>query len=101
MSYDVIMEGVDLYWNYTSNCVAIWEKAMPDTAGLEGLDGMRAGVAAIHLYTAMTKMIGNPQEYRALEPANGWGSFDSQLIALLNLYEACQQNPQAIISVSW
>lgn len=89
-----------LDWNYTSNCAPMWRKAMSETDGLAGMDGMKAGEAAEVLRKGLRHMVGNRADYEALNPENGWGDFVGQLEALSRLLSACTQAPEAIVVVS-
>lgn len=42
----------------------------------------------------------NPAQYRALNPLNGWGSYDSFHEALTTLLDFCDKYPEAIYEVS-
>lgn len=110
MSYDVWME-VDLggeeparlddldWWNYTSNVAPMWCLAMPETEGLAGMAGMQAGEAAVVLARGIGCMETDPDAYRALNPANGWGDFDGQLTRLKDLLIAFRAQPRATVRV--
>jgi len=109
MSYDIDLtidaggpEPINLgfYWNYTSNCVPMWRRAMPVTDGLAGMDGMQAGEAAAILAAGISAMKAYPDEYRALNPENGWGDFEGQLAELERLLAECRRAPRARIEVS-
>jgi hypothetical protein len=107
MSYDIWLEA-DLGgpepvrlgdWNYTSNVAPMWRKAMPSTEGLAGMEGMTAGVAAEVLRSGISAMERNPDPYRALNPSNGWGSFDGQLDALRELLAEFEAAPHAKVRI--
>lgn len=109
MSYDIWLEADmggpervaigSLDWNYTSNVAPMWRKAMPDTEGLAGFDGMRAKHALPILECGIAAMEADPEAYRAMNPANGWGEFDSQLEALGRLAVAFREAPEAFVGV--
>jgi hypothetical protein len=42
----------------------------------------------------------HPQKYIALNPVNGWGSYERLLIFTLEVLEACKEHPEAKINVS-
>lgn len=89
-----------LDWNYTSNVSGMWRRAMPETDGLYGFDGKQAGEVLPALVRGIRDMEDNPAPYRAMNPSNGWGSFDSQLAALRELADAFRAAPKAIVRVS-
>lgn len=108
MSYDIYLrvdaggpEPVEAYWrNYTSNCSGMWDMASPVTDGLRGLHGMTADDAARHLTEMIRKMCRNPEPYRAMQPDNGWGDFDSQLDMLQEFRDRCERYPLAKVHIS-
>lgn len=89
----------DEYWNYTSNVAPMWRLAMPETDGLAGLHGVQAGEAAKVLRVGIAHMENEPAVYRALNPANNWGDFESQLDALKQLMAWCERHPRATVEV--
>lgn len=107
MSYDMALTIDDLdvlpYWNYTGNVAPMWRAAMPETGGLAGMHGMRAGEAAEHLARGIERMQGARSTYEAMNPANGWGCFDGengQLDRLRVLLRAFRRAPDARVEVS-
>lgn len=109
MSYDIWLEVdtggpeparlEDEHWNYTSNVAPMWRLAMPDTDGLAGLEGMQAGEAAKVLRLGIAHMENEPAPYKALDPPNNWGDFDSQLEALKQLMAWCERHPRAKVAI--
>lgn len=110
MSYDIWLEadlgGEDsvrvgnLDWNYTSNCAPMWRTAMPESEGLAGMDGMEAGSAAAILARGIERMESTPEVYAAMNPSNGWGSYEGQLGALRELLAAFRSAPKAKVAIS-
>jgi len=96
-SEDSGWSGSPLDWNYTSNCARMWRKAGADLAEF---DGKPAGECAMPLAAAITAMESEPDTYRALNPTNGWGDYDSLVEALKKLLDAFQGNPHLIVQVS-
>lgn len=60
---------------------------------------MEAWRAAHHLRRGIAAMEVDPDSYRTLNPENGWGDFDSQLVALRELLAACEQAPKAKVGI--
>ena len=89
-----------LDWNYTSNVAPMWRKAMPETNGLAGMHDMKASAAADVLRRGIAAMEGDPGPYRAMNPENGWGDFDSQLERLKELLGWMERNPEATVGIS-
>jgi hypothetical protein len=85
------------YWNYTSNCGPMWRAAGADLAKF---DGTRASECAPILRAAIENMVADPARYRALDPPNGWGSYDTLLPRLRYLLRWLERNPTATVQVS-
>jgi hypothetical protein len=66
------------------------------------LNGWRAG-DLIDILTRAAQVANDPDradEFRAMEPDNGWGTLDSVRRKLDELLEACRANPSAFIRAS-
>lgn len=107
MSYDVWFEAelggpspVRVFdsLNYTSNVSEMWRDAMPPE-GLKGFDGKTAAECRQVLVSGIAKMLDSPDRYRAMEPENGWGSFDGQLKFLIGILEHFDRAPHATVRV--
>ena len=107
MSYDVSLHmatggghTVEAWWgNCTSNCSSMWRLASPDTDGLAGLDGMLAAQVAPIVDRMIDTMRADPAPYRAKDPENGWGDYDSQLRWLTEIRDECAKHPLCVVSV--
>lgn len=113
MSYSIYLAGSgslcahcgrrsDLTWNYTANVAPMWRAAGADLAGFHE---RRAGECAVVLREAIVVLRAQPHRFRAMNPPNGWGSYDGPqgqgLIAALDLLLAeLQRYPDAIVQVS-
>lgn len=87
--------------NYTHNCgkmakeagvyLYVWRpEECPDVKQAGDLvEPLRAGIKA---------MEDEPQRFIALNPENGWGSYDTFLPWLRSYLEACVAHPKALIS---
>lgn len=110
MSYDIWLEADlggsepvkvgNLDWNYTSNCVAMWRRAMPETDGLAGMAGMTAREASAVLEKGIERMEANRWAYMELDPPSGWGSYATVVPALRQLLEAFRGAPDAKVAIS-
>lgn len=107
MSYDVfIMIDTGDEWpavvqdcgNYTYNCGGMLNLACGKY--LSDLDGMPCTEVAPILITAVKDMAENPDKYIALNPDNGWGSFDGFRSYLLGILTACQRHSKAQLKVA-
>ncbi len=68
--------------------------------GFRGLDGMSAALADAGLSAAIAEMEATPQPYRDMNPANGWGSYDSALNFLHEVRNNCRRHPKATLRIS-
>lgn len=105
MSYDIYLyvdggagNGVCAFdRNYTSNVAPMWREAGADLAQMDGMPAWRA----IDCLTAAVEMMrAYPDDYRKMEPDNGWGSYDGCLQLLSEIKDACEKYPKAWLSVS-
>ena len=49
---------------------------------------------------ALVKLKANPKHFEKFNPPNGWGSYESLVLFVERYWEACVENPDAIIGVS-
>jgi len=103
--------------NMTSNVGGMYRRAMPGTyngggryngvgepepqSGLPGLSGLRCRDAAPILHTSIAVMLAEGDTMRAMEPANGWGSYEGALAYLCSILVACVEHPDGVVAVSW
>ena len=52
------------------------------------------------IQNAITDMLSNADEYRKLNPPNGWGSYEGLLAQLQQMRSCCEKNLDGIIYVS-
>ena len=106
MSLDVYLSAVretEVYSaNITHNC-----GRMAELAGIyEGLwrpdeiSVTKAAQLIPLLRDGLAKMRATPEVFRAVEPENNWGTFDQFLPWIERYLAACEENPDATISVS-
>lgn len=83
--------------NQTSNVACMWRHAGADLAEFHGrtasdvLPVLRAAIAA---------MEDDPATYKAMDPPNGWGDYDSCLEFLRGLVIDFASHPKATVTVS-
>jgi hypothetical protein len=104
MSYDVYLtptedsDGEELFWrNYTSNCAPMWRAAGADLADMDGKPASQCG-SVIGL--AVQVMKNEPARFKAMNPPNGWGDYDSCIEFLAAIADACERDPEATVQVS-
>lgn len=52
------------------------------------------------LLRGFEKLASEPEKYRALNPENGWGSYEGLLNFVSEYLDACEDNPDAEVRVS-
>jgi hypothetical protein len=90
--------------NYTSNVAPMWGKALQAASGPEWLSDLNGRVVdedlVATLYAARNHMQNCADEYRAMNPENGWGNYEGALEYLERLLLGCRLHPGAVIYVS-
>ena len=84
--------------NMTSNVACMWREAGCD---LKELRDTVARDAIKPLCDAINRMLADPDKYKAMEPANGWGTYEGCVNYLKAIHDACMADPDDIISVSY
>lgn len=85
-----------LSFNYTYNVSPMWYKIYPDAKNMVDIDGMTSKKAYELLADARSKLWLNPEEFIALNPDNGWGSYEGFLEFIGDLMQACIDNPNSV-----
>lgn len=92
-------------WNYTHNCNPMINAAM-DAAGIERISddrgpvtwlwhiaGMSGPDGAAILHAVIGQFEADPDWFRAMDPENGWGSYDTLLPVLREMRAAVPEWP--------
>jgi hypothetical protein len=83
-------------WNYTHNTSCMIYAVLTD-AGIElaekeawwqRLSGMPGPMGAQFLTVIIDGLEGQPERFRAMNPPNGWGSYDGLLATLIEMRDA-------------
>lgn len=106
MSWDldahVVVDGNPIRvgdWNYTHNCNGMVRDAgVPDW--LQWDDGISSPDLVAKLATAIAGLEAEPDRFRAMNPSNGWGDYDSLLETLKEIHAQAVKFPSARWSVS-
>ena len=88
----------DFHENMTSNVAPMWREAGCD---LRDLKGKKGSEAVKPLCDAINRMMADPEKYKAMNPANGWGDYEGCLNYLRGCHDACYANPDEIIHVGY
>lgn len=83
--------------NMTSNVAPMWREAGADLANMDGKPATECTGA---LTAAIDAMRADPDKYRAMNPPNGWGSYESCLDYLTSIRDACVEHPACTLRVS-
>ena len=86
--------------NITYNLADMYYKCIDKDKGLKKLDGMNCKEALPIINNAIQDMLNNADEYRKLNPKNGWGSYEGLLSRLQEMRNCCENNPDGIIDIS-
>ena len=85
--------------NITHNVTPMWKLAGCYEA-LYRWDGRQAREALPVLESARERMLADHLDFRAMNPPNGWGTYDGALRFLQDCIYACRQYPKATIHIS-
>lgn len=88
-------------WNFTHNTSAMIYDALnvqsyelPDgQPWFHHLDGMTGPDGAAFLHVIITGLRGDPERYRAMNPANGWGNYDDLVRVLCEMRDSVPEWP--------
>ena len=61
--------------------------------------GMPASSVAPLARAVLDELVWNPAVYRALEPDNGWGTYDDAVTVMLDLWRACAEHIDGSVRV--
>jgi hypothetical protein len=84
--------------NYTSNVSPMWAAALGHP--LADLHGRGAADSLLALDAAIAAMAAEPARFEAMNPPNGWGSYEGALAYLQQLAHGCRTHPKTTIRIS-
>lgn len=96
---EIVGSGIDQTYNVSPLFFEAFQGTSLKEGGIRDLNGMRCCVAAPILDVAITRMVLEPDKYRAMNPKNGWGNFEGALETLKTLRAWCEQEPDGQIEV--
>lgn len=88
--------------NHTSNCSRMWDEAgcpLREWA-YDKANGRTAETLIEPLRLAIKTMEDDPERFRAMNPKNRWGDYESALVWLREILAACRTYPKARVYVS-
>lgn len=81
-------------WNYTHNCNRMANEVLGGEASWwQALDGSDGVLGSNLLGIVLMAFDADPDHFRALNPDNGWGDFDSFRSTLREMYETSRKFP--------
>ena len=96
MSYDLdlcIDGSNDHSYNITYNVSPMFYHH--NREGIKGLNGLSGSEGALFLQGMINHFMNYSEELEAMNPANGWGSYDNTLQCLIKMFTASKNNPNA------
>lgn len=106
MSLDVYLEVVKPTVIYSGNITHNLNK-MADAAGIykelwrpEEIGVTKARELIQPLADGLSRLLAEPEKYRAFNPANGWGDYEGLVEFVREYLAACRENPDAAVKVS-
>ena len=102
MSLDFYLEELkpsEIFWrNITHNLTPMWDRAGVYDA-LYNSSGKKAKQIIKVLKKGLQQMTDYPEEYRGLNPENGWGDYDVAVLFLADICVACETHPESSIRI--
>lgn len=80
-------------------CCCRYDEQGHHETGLAALHGTPCVEAAGVVEAALDRMREDPETYRAMNPANGWGSYDTAMATLEWLRDQCRAYPKGAVYV--
>ncbi len=93
MSYDIKI--ADEEFNVTWNVAPMFYAAIPET-GIRTIYGMSGADALPTLQFIRTYFEDNKEKLKAMEPSNGWGTFDNTYKCLCKMVRISMNHPNEI-----
>lgn len=110
MSYDIdiLTEDVDgnkftveVVSGHTWNLAPMWRKALPSIkSSVYELDGRKCLDVMGQIISGHGDALEKPDEYKALNPPNGWGDYKGFLEVYTRFMELCIKHPSGTIRIS-
>lgn len=92
---------VEIYeTDITYNLAKMYYKAIDEKLGLKKLKGLACKEVLPIINNAIKDMIDKKEEYKKMNPENGWGSYDGLLKVFKKIREVCEENPDGIFHIS-
>jgi hypothetical protein len=86
-------------WNYTHNCNQMMREAGYDW--VYHLDGQRVAETLPKFEAMLAEMEANPEKYLAMNPSNGWGSYESLCEKWREIISRAKEVVDAVPDATW
>ncbi len=87
-------------FNYTYNVSPMWYAIYPNQEHMIDVDGLTGKQSLPLLECALNILQNEPDKFIALNPANGWGSYDGFKQFIFQLIELAEEYPEWIWEAS-
>lgn len=89
-------------WDYTHNCNRMANEVLADDSETwwRRLNGMKGHDGAAFLTRIITGLEAEPDRFRAMNPENGWGDYDTFLKTLTDMRDRVPENWPTVWSTS-
>ena len=91
----------DFSWNYTHNVSKFWYSLYPESEKWLNIHGMTGEESLPVLNKFLEELQADPDRFIAMNPENGWGSYDTFVPRLKELIEAANEYPKCTWQGSW
>lgn len=88
----------DAWFNYTHNLAPMLREA--GYPGWQALNGAPASESGGMLRKVADTLRADPERFKALNPPNGWGSYEGAISVMERMADACARHPRAHWSVN-
>ena len=85
--------------NVTYNLADMYYKAIDEEKGFKKLHNMSCKTVLPIIEKAIKDMIENKEEYKKLNPKNGWGTYECLLEVFQDMRNVCESNPDGIFYI--
>lgn len=85
-------------FNVTYNLSPMWHAAVPESRQLIKIDGMTGLESLELLRSGISALEEDPGKFKAMNPSNGWGSYEGLVWKVREMRDAATENPTAVWS---
>jgi hypothetical protein len=86
--------------SHTTNLTPMWRKAIPFLDVSRDFDGKKCEDILLDLQIGVADATLNADDYRKLNPENGWGDYEGFNMVLNRLFDMCRKHPSGVLSWS-